>query len=232
MGTLILISANAEWQAIRDLYPLAKPGKTPYGEWFDVSLPRAPEPVIFFQGGWGKIAAAASTQYAVDRWKPELVINLGTCGGMEGKVSEGQVILAERTLVYDIIEQMSDPDEAIAHYTTQVDLSWLGDELPAGVQRALLVSADRDLVAAELPMLAERYDAVAGDWESGAIAWVCARNGARCLILRGVSDVVSASGDVAYGNYAHFVESTQAVMRKLVESLPGWIIKSKRGIQA
>ena len=36
------------------------------------------------------------------------------------------------------------------------------------------------------------------DWESGAIAWVAARNQTRCLILRGVTDLVGEAGDEAY----------------------------------
>ena len=116
---------------------------------------------------------------------------------------------------------MGDPEEATAHYTTRIDLAWLGDDLPPGIRRALLVSADRDLVPAELSMLRERYDAVAGDWESGAIAWVAARNGVRCLILRGVSDVVGQDGDDTYGEIELFARRTRETMKRLVESLAG-----------
>jgi adenosylhomocysteine nucleosidase len=51
------------------------------------------------------------------------------------------------------------------------------------VCRTLLVSGDRDLVPAEIPALRTKYAAVAGDWESGAIAHTCARNRQRVLIL-------------------------------------------------
>ena len=34
--------------------------------------------ILFLHGGWGKIAATASAQYAIDRWNPCLLINLGT----------------------------------------------------------------------------------------------------------------------------------------------------------
>ena len=65
---------------------------------------------------------------------------------------------------------------------------------------------------------------MAGDWESGAIAWVAARHGTRCLILRGVTDLVgSASGDATYGNRALWVGATKRVMRTLVKQLPDWI---------
>jgi adenosylhomocysteine nucleosidase len=134
------------------------------------------------------------------------------------------VILAERTVVYDILEQMGDPDEAIAHYATEIDLSWLGDDAPTPVRRTLLVSADRDLVVGEIAELAGRFGAVAGDWESGAIAWVAARHGIPCLILRGVTDLVSEEGGEAYaGNVSLWHSATDQVMRSLIEQLPLWL---------
>ncbi len=176
----------------------------------------------FYHGGWGKIAAAASTQYVIDRWQPDLLVNLGTCGGFKGRIERGAILLVERTLLYDIIEQMEDPDEAISHYATDLDLSWLEVE-PASVVRGLLVSADRDIVAGEIPSLVQKYGAVAADWESGAIAWVAKRSGVPCLILRGVTDLVSPEGGEAYGDISIFHENTRKVMRQLLEGLPGWL---------
>ncbi len=73
---------------------------------------------------------------------------------------------------------------------------------------------------ADLPHLRPRYGAVAGDWESGAIAYVAARNHVRCLILRGVPDLVGAGGGEAYGNIEVFHERTQAIMHGLLGTLP------------
>jgi len=232
-AVVVLISANTEWQVIRRLFPAARPMTSPYGEWFgiDLEVGAGSEPILFFHGGWGKIAAAASTQYVIGRWSPRLLINLGTCGGIEGKVERGTIILAERTVVYDIIEQMGDPDEHLSHYAVDLDLSWLGDGCPPGegicVMRTLLVSADRDLLAGEIPHLKEQFGAVAGDWESGAIAWVADRNDTRCLILRGVTDLVGSHGGEAYGDMGLYVENTTQVMGSLVGWLPSWIARAR-----
>jgi adenosylhomocysteine nucleosidase len=132
--------------------------------------------------------------------------------------------------VYDIIEQMGDPDEHISHYAVDMDLSWLGDGWPGEgfrVMRTLLVSADRDLLAEEIPHLKEQFGAVAGDWESGAIAWVAARNDTRCLILRGVTDLVGSHGGEAYGDMGLYVENTTQVLGSLVGWLPSWIARAR-----
>ena len=71
--TVVLISADAEWRALGQLVPHREPVHSPFGDWFQVSInvDGREEPVIFFHGGWGKIAAAASTQYVIDQWSAQ-----------------------------------------------------------------------------------------------------------------------------------------------------------------
>ncbi len=226
MKIVILISANAEWRVIKELFPNLELRQTPFGESADLRL--STFDLTLIHGGWGKISAAASAQYAIDAFHPDLLINLGTCGGFAGRIETGTIILVERTLVYDIIEQMGDGAEAIEHYTTDIDLSWLVDDGKwlmdhKKMVRGLLVSADRDIVVEDIPMLIEKYGAVAADWESGAIAWVAKKNGTRLLILRGVTDLVGADGGEAYGNIELFHTRTKEVMKLLFDRLPKWL---------
>jgi adenosylhomocysteine nucleosidase len=216
---------------VKELYPNLEIQHSPYGEFAEVTL--NVERLTLFHGGWGKISAAATAQYVIDHFQPDLLVNLGTCGGFVGRVETGTIMLVERTLVYDIIEQMGDGAEAIEHYATEIDLSWLDggrwtvDDGQPSIVRGLLVSADRDIVVEDIPMLIEKYDAVAADWESGAIAWVAKRNNTRLLILRGVSDLVGGDGGEAYGNIEIFHERTKTVMRELFRQLPGWLVGVK-----
>lgn len=212
IAAVVLISAGTEWRALLPLFPTASPHASPYGDWFITEMVSGdqPEPIAFLHTGWGKIRAAAGAQYAIDRWSPTLLVNLGTCGGFAGHVEPGEVILANRTVVYDIVERMGDPDAAIATYSTELDLSWLGDAFPIPVRPGTLVSADADLDPLAITDLHTRYGAVAGDWESGATAYVAARNNTRCLILRGVTDLVGPSAGDAYdGTLTLFTEATR-----------------------
>ncbi len=98
-----------------------------------------------------------------------------------------------------------------------------GPEMPARVRRGPLVSADRDLRASEVEGLHQRYSAVAGDWESGAVAWVAHRNQVPVVILRGVSDLVGAEGGEAYANLSVFEAGARLVMKRLFDELPAWL---------
>ena len=213
---LVIVSAMTEWKVVKKHFPNSIVEQSPYGEYFVEGA------YVYFHGGIGKISAAAATQYCIDKWSPDAVVNLGTCGGFQGKVNRGDIILAEKTVVYDILDQMGALDETIEFYSTEIDLSWLPTPYPLEVTKTVLVSGDRDLVVEEIPTLHKRWGAIAGDWESGSIAWVCKLNGVRSLILRGVSDLVGVDGGQAYDDLSVFKEGAELVMKKLLPSLPHW----------
>lgn len=221
---VVIVSADGEWQAIPKIYSNADFLETPYGQYIIREING--ELVILMHGGWGKIPSAASAQYAIDLWKPELVINMGTCGGFSGEIERDEIIMAERTVVYDIINQIGDTDSTIREFTTEIDTCWIKEPYPIPVFKGTIVSGDRDLRPEDIPMLKEKYNAKVADWESGGIAYVCNKNGIQLLILRGVSDLVGISGGEAYnGTRVVWVESAERIMRKLIASLPEWLKK-------
>ncbi len=219
---IILVSADAEWASVKEYYSGAIHQHDTFGEFFLTEIKG--QTVVFQQGGWGKIGAAASAAYAIQRWESELVLNLGTCGGFAGKIDRGVILMPDKTLSYDIIEQMSDPQEAIEHYTTHLDHDWLKPPFPFEVQGGVMVSADRDIVPTDISSLIKAYNARAADWESASIAWVTVKKfKKRCLILRGVSDLVSETGGEAYEGIEFFAQASRKIMVKLCESLPVWL---------
>jgi len=222
----VVISANTEWKTVKKRFPHERYMPSPWGEYFftSISTGKSNEKVLFFHEGWGKTAAAGGTQYVIDRFDPEIIINLGTCGGFEGKTEIFDIILVDKTIIYDIKEAMGNSKEAISDYSTDIDLNWIDTlNFPAKVIRSLLVSADRDLVTEEIKDLEKQYNAIAGDWESGSIAYVSARNKKKLIILRGVTDIVSSASGEAYNNFSLFEYRTDLVMNKLLDQLPLWI---------
>lgn len=218
---VILVSADAEWRALLGAVSPATTESSPLGAWFtrDVAFADGQRRVIFFHGGWGKIAAAASTQYVIDRWHPRWLINLGTCGGLHGRAARGDIFLVEEAVTYDIEERMGDSAEAIAHYTTRLPTPHVASAAMAGLRTGRIVSADRDVRPADALALGDRYDANIADWESSAIAHVAKRNESTLYIIRAVSDVVSEEGSAAYGNLEVFEAESRAIMKRLVDLL-------------
>ena len=219
MKIVVLISAIAEWQGVKLLFPDSEIKQSPYGE--STILELEAWNLTLYHSGWGKIASAAMMQYVINHDTPDLIVNLGTCGGFEGVVNQGDVILADRTFVYDIVELMGNLDIS-AYYASSLDLSWLAKPYPHPARRGAIASADSDLPPDKIPFL-KSNGAIAADWESAAFAWVAQKNQARLLILRGVSDMVSEQGGEAYNNLEFFNQRAKEIMKMLFEQLPDWL---------
>ncbi|MGZ9225247.1 MAG: 5'-methylthioadenosine/S-adenosylhomocysteine nucleosidase family protein [Anaerolineales bacterium] len=219
MKTVILISAIAEWKAVKPMFPDAKIEYFLYGECFNAVVGN--HSLGLFHSGWGKIASAGAMQYVIDRYSPDLIVNLGTCGGFEGAVKQGDIILVEKTYIYDIVDLMGDPD-IVSYYASSLDLSWLAEPYPYPARRGMLASADSDLPPEKIPFL-KSQGAIAADWESAALAWVAKKNTAPLLILRAVSDMVGEQGGEAYNNIEIFNQRAQKIMEELIRQLPDWL---------
>jgi adenosylhomocysteine nucleosidase len=219
MKIVVVISAFGEWEAVKGLFPDVRLDQYLYGECFEVSL--HDHVLTFFHTGWGKTASAGALQYILDHYAPDFVINLGTCGGFAGVTNRGDVILVERTFIYDIVELMDSAD-VTDYYASSLDLSWLAYPDPFPVRRGLIASADSDLLPEKIPLL-KSHGALAADWESASLAWVARKNNARLLILREVSDIVSEEGGEVYDQIEIFNERAKEIMQMLVNQLPGWV---------
>jgi len=219
MKIAIVISANGEWAAVKPVYPNARIEHYAYGECFQTFIDDIS--ITYFHTGWGKTASAGALQHILDVYSPDLVVNLGTCGGFEEVVHQGELILVERTFMYDIIELMETVSVS-DDYASTLDLSWLAEPDPYPVRRGVIASADSDLLPDKIPFL-KSQGAIVADWESAALAWVARKNNARLLILRMVSDIVSDKGSEAYDNIEVFKERTKQIMKELIGQLPEWL---------
>ncbi|HTX33756.1 MAG TPA: 5'-methylthioadenosine/S-adenosylhomocysteine nucleosidase [Bryobacteraceae bacterium] len=214
----VLVSADAEWRAVKPLLSPETTKTSPYGEYFFANVEG--ERVLFFHGGWGKVAAAGSTQYVIDHFHPARLINLGTCGGVEGRIRRFDVVALEKVVIYDIVEAMGGSKEAVAEYSTSLPLPC---RLPVSAVKVTMYSADRDLTPAGLRELDAPYQPIVADWESGAIAWIAHRNATPILILRGVTDLVNPDQADARDNLQGFHNNTIPVMQSLIADLPKWL---------
>lgn len=223
---IVLISADEEWNFIRDYLDPLEVLCSPFGEWFQNSMDiqHGHIDAAFFQTGCGKMPAAAATQFVIDKYNPKLIINLGTCGGFKGKVTKKDILLVKETVIYDICERSGQQDEMIGRYRCILDLSWLEEPYPLKVIPAIMATADQDLDVEMIPYLHNEYGAVAADWEAGAIAYVGhKRNKKKCLILKGVSDF----GDEIYEDPEEFKKRVREIMPELLATLPEWISKAR-----
>lgn len=217
----IIVAADAEWDVVLHHYHRTRDPMLPY-ETFAQSLATGSVdiPVIFVHSGCGKVPAAAATQYVIDTWHPEMIVNVGTCGAIGRDIKVGDYIVASRTVIYDICERSGGQAEMIERFTTA--LPHIEPVVPLTVRRGTLVTGDQDADPDQIASLIRLYDALAVDWESGAVAYVAVkRNQTDCLILRVVSDLVH-NGEIGDAD-GLFERRVSELLPGLLETLPLWI---------
>ena len=226
----VLVSANGEWKAVKAILQPTVIQQSPLGEFFQIEIEG--QPCLFFHSGWGKIATAASTQCVIDQYHPELIINIGTCGGFSGSSSVGEILLVTETLIYDIVERMDDPVAALNKYRTTNDTSWITNPLPEGNRRARIASADQDIDYNSFDLLTKTHQADAADWETGAFAWVAARNHTPWLALRAVSDLVSPERSETDNGVDLWRSRLDQLMRNVLADLPFYFTEFNKNVSS
>jgi nucleoside phosphorylase len=186
--------------------------RQPFGQCFEQSLNG--HEGIFYQSGDTKTRSAAACQFAIDRWQPDRIINLGTCGGVGKEIGKLDLIMAEKTVQYDCIIRFGEPQGLFYKpMITTIDTSWVDvSEVAVKIHKGILATADQDLNA-EWKERLQKEDVLGADWESGAIAKVCELNRVKCLILRGVTDLPDGTQG------SDFEKNTPIVMASLLTTL-------------
>jgi adenosylhomocysteine nucleosidase len=210
----IQICSGTEWRATKPrlAVPAERVQTYPYGEFFASTV--AGRECVFFHSRRTKTRAAGACQFAIDRWQVDPVIVLGTCGGVGPGLGVGDLIVATRTIQYDCQDRRPEMG-----HTVVADVAWL-DRAGLPAHRGPLASADRDLTFDGLAELRSE-GALGADWESGAIAAVCALNRVRWAVLRGISDVPREPGaHDARRQLEHYAANTGAIMAALLDLLP------------
>ncbi len=191
----IHICSEIEWGNTKAILKISttKLQSQPFGEFF--YYPIGQHRSIIYQSGATKTRSAAACQFAIDTWRPDAVVNLGTCGGVADKVKILNIILADKTFQYDVIQRFGNPS---VHFRkgleTTLDISWVDlTKVSRPIHIGTVASADQDLVDEHREKL-QKKKVLAADWESASIASICKINKIGCLILRGITDTPKREG--------------------------------------
>jgi adenosylhomocysteine nucleosidase len=222
MRVVVHVPARAEWRALLPLLPPHQPSRPlPVGEVIELgwSIDSLPIELFILRGGVGKTRAAASTQYAICTWQPDLYLVLGTAGAVDPTLQELDLIWATDTLIADFQLGLTNTttNSLITDHQTRCADDWAACPFPLPVRPGVIATSDGDVTQHNVAWLRATFAATLADWESGAIAFVCAINAIPWLILRGVSDTPTTPTAQQYQHYQH---NTPLVMQRLWSLIP------------
>jgi adenosylhomocysteine nucleosidase len=157
--------------------------------------------------GIGKVLSTVKTAQAVADNRPDLIISVGFCGGLNGS-SQGSLVLARETRQWDFY--LAIPGIEIGHgYENHCPLSLPDNERlldfvsDKSVVRGTLISGDR-FVDRRVHI---DPDAVAVDMETAALALLAREFRIPFLSLREVSDVADGESDMTHEQFMNYIQS-------------------------
>lgn len=223
----IQICSNREWRAIKEMFNLEENQVETYPLGECVKMKYAGKQCVFYHSGATKTRSAAACQFAMDNWKPELIVVAGTCGGVDESLKVMDVIIASKTAQYDCLNRMgNEPYVFYEPFTMDIDNSWIDfSGFDQKVLEGIVATADQD-VNYETREILRKENVLCADWESGAIAFICSLNKVKCCIVRGISDVPKENtkeSEISQG--MDYRKNTPLVMKKLVEDVLPVILK-------
>ena len=170
--------------------------------------------------GVGKVAAAAATAIAIERFSPSLVINVGVAVGL-GELKPFDVVLPAYAVEHDMdTSALGDPvgflsdlkivriplcENAISRIKKASDLAFVDGVLASGD----IFVADESLKN----KLVSTFGATCCDMEGASIAHVCTAFSTPCIVLRTISD----SGDGC--DFLQFAQKAAAQCADLLENV-------------
>ena len=149
--------------------------------------------------GVGKVNSAMCTQVMINKYSPELVINIGVAGSLSSKIEVLDLVIADSVVQYDVdTSAVGDPVGMISGINL-IHIPCDAKELikrifgqKAGafkIHYGTIVSGDQFIVDEKRKRdIALRFNAIAIDMESGSIGQVCHINQVSFCILRAISD--------------------------------------------
>lgn len=167
-----------------------------------------PAEVYLIESGYGEIAAAAATQYLIDRCNVDKIINYGVVGGLHEGLS-AQVVGMVRKIVHYGFDLSVGKKYPVGRYPNQKDLflSPKADALPQAcfdeLPEFVCASADK-FVGPGKPKrkLREEFGADVCEMEAAAIVITCNKNNVPCSFIKAVSDGVNEGEEAFNDNVA------------------------------
>lgn len=158
--------------------------------------------VAIIHSGVGKVYAAIITSEAINKFHPDLIINVGVAGSVNENVHVGDVIVADRVADWDVVVPDWERSITSPKMSYECDCSFIKlAKKIKNVKIGPIVSADEFIYMKSQLKTIKKYfpTALCGEMEGGSIACTCYAYGVDCAIVRSISDEALING-----NYKNF----------------------------
>ncbi|NIM90627.1 MAG: hypothetical protein GTO17_06725 [Candidatus Aminicenantes bacterium] len=195
--------------------------------------------IIAVQAGQGKTQCASATQLIIDRFEPEMILDVGGAGALSPELAIFDIVCGEYAYEYDIctIEKFPCYADDLTTSTILPDLSEEGKDIlhqfeeqvkserSTGFVIGNIASGERVVEEKALrEELHSTFQAVACNWESSAVLKAAKLNGVKAMAFRVITD--KAGEKVAEEIKANWKKALMILYPVLEDFLRGgWLLR-------
>ena len=184
-------------------------------------------PLILSTTGVGKVSAAMTTQYLIDRFQPSTILFTGLAGALNPTYEIGDIILADRCIQYDIdASELGFPAGTIPYteyhtFTPDAALLKLAQQIKTDqtLNTGTILTGDQFMTHDKRAHFQNLFDHFQGDaieMEGAALAHVCTHNQTPFLLIRTISDKANADAPI---DFTAFLQTASQTSFQLIQNL-------------
>ena len=186
--------------------------------------------IVLVKSGIGKVNAALCTQYIIDKFNPDYIINTGIAGGIAENLKVGEIVVGEKLVQYDFdvtafgyakgylctgIES-DKPTYFNSDEGLMAKLERISDE-KVKIHKGIIASGDSFISDLERKKeIHNLFNATAVEMEGCAIAQTSNANNIPFVVIRAISDLADNN---ATESYTFSEDEIAKVSRSVVENL-------------
>lgn len=176
---------------------------------------------ILVISGIGKVSAALTTQVVIDKFRPEYVLNFGTCGGMNNDVKVLNYYAIEKCCQYDF--DLTDLEDVPLGYIQEYDTVFFPSSTSGldFLEKSTLASADKFTSKEKDVLTINSLGCSICDMEGAAIAQVCLSNKIPLVIIKGISDVYGSGveSEQFFRNLKTVGQGFPSIIKKVINNI-------------
>jgi adenosylhomocysteine nucleosidase len=188
--------------------------------------------VVLLKSGIGKVNAAMATAILLEKYKPDVVINTGSAGGLHTDLSVGDVVISTEVRHHDVdvtafnyeYGQVPGMPAAFPSDEKLRSIAKKCAEKINGIQvvEGLIVTGDsfmNDPVRVDY-VKGKFGDLHAVEMEAAAIAQVCYAFNVPFVVTRALSDIAGKESDVSFDQFIHTAaENSTLMVEEMIKAL-------------
>lgn len=176
--------------------------------------------------GIGKVNAASTTQYMIDKFAIDYVVNVGVAGSLSDKLQFGDIVVANELIQYDVdvtafgLIKGQIPRMNVYAFPTECNIIKMKLNNKMKIEYGTIVSGDTFVDNETLALeLANNFNAIACEMEGASIAHVCFLNKIPVLVIRSISDFAGRDNKLASHSFKELKEMAAFKSSMFVEHI-------------